>query len=1073
MAEDWGAGALELVLGVCVKVSEGQESSPTLCEELRYDFSCTGHESGEVKVYFKGVLRFLLIGHSDHPVQNVWLLPISGILTLVSLDSTGMTCFWDAENGLCLGKHRFARSVQGACTVRGRHLCIVPEIGSSIIIIDLYSRAVTSEVGGFCFTKVQSLEVEKSQVEPPLSKLGKSYLVVETCDYEQFFYDLEGRKFVFGKLLSPALHKWYSTLGEVNPVRAQFLKDCLLAQQRLKNKRPTLATKQYSSTGLLTTSPLDILATDPDTLCSEDLQESNAKPRPLEADALEKEVAGSLESEPSPELKSALVEQADAKNQEGGQERANSCSPSTDASKKKDPEGVSVRKQSADDEKACFVHQLGNSELFFALRANNTAVLQHAHELNLPSCSKHGTLAAFCFENNLVYLARPFSGTVLMYTIDPEARTATLDRSIPTSLANIDLLSMCPGDPERKCAVLDATLSRALVILWGSSVRSCVFLGSTLANPKTMSWGTPFRVDVGQLSFDVLSRRWGPLKPQSYDYEEEGKTEIERSDMKEPGRRLSLPRLPMTLKPSRARQNKTMLDPGVTFHEPARGLKTWFINVKKVTGASKNLFGLMSFFLLWGLDKTLDDRVINILGIPRPSHSEYRFVIDHKREKGMCSLLARNTERWTVSSKFTARQTLGLVALFIGLTASSSSLEEDQQAAMSSLVSHYGIVYPERLIKGGRYTFPCFDVLTQFALSRSSSQDIPIAARLLLQVCIERMPDALRISRAAEWAGRLHMSKGLDLGSVLVIGILGCVNPEDLAPSTARLVASSLRRLIPKRQEVTAIAAELLARGFFLYCPYLEADLPSLIRDLVLEQSDEMSPACTASQQALIEIGAAKPLLLIETVGQVALLPGMHRAALLALSTYVKKRPATLVRILPTVVEIIIKTLDPSESEIRKRCLKFSTIVLHQLVKRFPMTSFQQETQRFAVGTVESSIIIYDLRTATKWRILEGHQGPVSALAFGVRSGDSIMSYSAAESMLRYWKTGGNSGFFSGLLGFQGSCLAAVLLPPIAGVDKVSPSDAITTIAMDATTLIREDGSAIDLASQVPGLARR
>ena len=30
------------------------------------------------------------------------------------------------------------------------------------------------------------------------------------------------------------------------------------------------------------------------------------------------------------------------------------------------------------------------------------------------------------------------------------------------------------------------------------------------------------------------------------------------------------------------------------------------------------------------------------------------------------------------------------------------------------------------------------------------------------------------------------------------------------------------------------------------------------------------------------------------------------------------------------------------------------------------VNSFHQETQRFAVGTVESVIIIYDLRTATK-----------------------------------------------------------------------------------------------------------
>ena len=43
------------------------------------------------------------------------------------------------------------------------------------------------------------------------------------------------------------------------------------------------------------------------------------------------------------------------------------------------------------------------------------------------------------------------------------------------------------------------------------------------------------------------------------------------------------------------------------------------------------------------------------------------------------------------------------------------------------------------------------------------------------------------------------------------------------------------------------------------------------------------------------------------------------------------------------------------------------------------------------MGTTEAVVILYDLRTATKWRILEGHTGPVTALAFEqVSSGSRI-----------------------------------------------------------------------------------
>ena len=85
-----------------------------------------------------------------------------------------------------------------------------------------------------------------------------------------------------------------------------------------------------------------------------------------------------------------------------------------------------------------------------------------------------------------------------------------------------------------------------------------------------------------------------------------------------------------------------------------------------------------------------------------------------------------------------------------------------------------------------------------------------------------------------------------------------------------------------------------------------------------------------------------------------------------------------------------------------------------------------QDTQRFAVGTVASVIVIYDLRTATKWRILEGHSFPISALAFG-SSGSSMVSYSASERAIKCWETGG--GFLGGILGMSGRCTKTTALP--------------------------------------------
>jgi hypothetical protein len=86
--------------------------------------------------------------------------------------------------------------------------------------------------------------------------------------------------------------------------------------------------------------------------------------------------------------------------------------------------------------------------------------------------------------------------------------------------------------------------------------------------------------------------------------------------------------------------------------------------------------------------------------------------------------------------------------------------------------------------------------------------------------------------------------------------------------------------------------------------------------------------------------------------------------------------------------------------------------------------SFHQQTQRFAVGTVESSILVYDLRTATKWRVLEGTEGPVSALAFE-RTGERLCSFAAQERALRVWKSG-SQGLIGGILGIRGKCAARI-----------------------------------------------
>ena len=88
------------------------------------------------------------------------------------------------------------------------------------------------------------------------------------------------------------------------------------------------------------------------------------------------------------------------------------------------------------------------------------------------------------------------------------------------------------------------------------------------------------------------------------------------------------------------------------------------------------------------------------------------------------------------------------------------------------------------------------------------------------------------------------------------------------------------------------------------------------------------------------------------------------------------------------------------------------------VVRVFPMVSFHQNSQRFAIGTKASFIIIYDLRTAAKWRILEGHKGSISCLSFDA-AGKFIASYSSNDYTVKIWKVG-STGFFGSILGMSG-----------------------------------------------------
>jgi WD40 repeat protein len=67
------------------------------------------------------------------------------------------------------------------------------------------------------------------------------------------------------------------------------------------------------------------------------------------------------------------------------------------------------------------------------------------------------------------------------------------------------------------------------------------------------------------------------------------------------------------------------------------------------------------------------------------------------------------------------------------------------------------------------------------------------------------------------------------------------------------------------------------------------------------------------------------------------------------------------------------------------------------------------------------------LRTAVKWKVLEGHEGPVTCMSFD-ESGKYLASFSIEDSSLRLWKVGA-TGFIGSILGIQNKSFKSWQIP--------------------------------------------
>lgn len=175
-----------------------------------------------------------------------------------------------------------------------------------------------------------------------------------------------------------------------------------------------------------------------------------------------------------------------------------------------------------------------------------------------------------------------------------------------------------------------------------------------------------------------------------------------------------------------------------------------------------------------------------------------------------------------------------------------------------------------------------------------------------------------------------------------------------------------------------------------------------------------------------------------------------------------KDRNHNLVQYLPIVTNQIMRLMSPQNKELKSICIENSKKVLSHLIINYPMIAFHSNMQKLAVGSVDGKIFIYDMSTGNMWKNLTAHNTQVSAVIFD-STGNSIISYSAQEHLLKCWKIG-LTNFFGNF--FSMKEYKSKKLPEIK--TKIKPEVALANTKFQLTNkegqvlLTREDKSVVD-----------
>ncbi|KAI8333783.1 hypothetical protein EDC96DRAFT_17952 [Choanephora cucurbitarum] len=427
---------------------------------------------------------------------------------------------------------------------------------------------------------------------------------------------------------------------------------------------------------------------------------------------------------------------------------------------------------------------------------------------------------------------------------------------------------------------------------------------------------------------------------------------------------------------------------------------------------------VMSVIVSWHVSEAFEQICSSSLDLPKQSHPNISYGL--KGANGNVSVLAplkNERQAWTISPSMTAIRLLSIALLGKAIVYMAG-----QESRSSDLISGYAMALP--LIVGQEYRFPSLSLFSKYWQDPSARSLFSSAIAGLSEQDVESLVDYweafLPTSIASENNGPQMMAR-----ASIVLGIMGCDQPHILSPRVRKSTALSLTILLSdaeldeSRQHTTESLStgsmartlssmELLSQGFQTWEIYINA--AEVLRTLFLYATDTqpvMALVSRGAKMAVFQISRTNMPLVIntltfDTINAKTVNDRMR--CLKIVGSFVRKEPILLYSHIHSVVEAVVKTLDPNIPHLREAMLPSVTSILHDLVKTYPSVDFSGSAQKLALGTLEGASVIYDVRTATRSVVLEGHVGPVSALAFSPDA-KLIATCSLVEPNVRVWHT--------------------------------------------------------------------